>query len=77
MNLCDDLQQLAQLLSTVKIPDDWNRLLNDLKGMVLRDVNTDFAKPAVASMLKLCSPKQVSYDKQECGDALTCTISLM
>jgi hypothetical protein len=77
MNLCDDLQQLAQLLSTVKIPDDWNRLLNDLKGIVLRDVNTDFAKPAVASMLKLCSPKQVSYDKQECGAALTCTISLM
>lgn len=77
MNLCDDLQQLAQLLGTVKIPDDWNRLLNDLKGIVLRDVNTDFAKPAVASMLKLCSPKQVTYEKQECGDALTCTISLM
>lgn len=76
MNLCDDLQQLAQLLSTTKIPDDWNRLLDDLKGIVLRDVNTDFAKPAVASMLKLCSPKQVTYDKQQCGDALTCTINL-
>ena len=77
MNLCDDLQQLAQLLNATKIPDDWNRLLEDLKGIVTRDVNTDFAKPAVASMLKLCSPKQVSYDKQPCGDALTCTISLM
>ncbi len=77
MNLCDDLQQLAQLLSTTKIPDDWNRLLNDLKGVVLRDVNTDFAKPAVASMLKLCAAQQVTYDKQQCGDTLTCTISLM
>ncbi len=77
MNLCDDLHQLAQLLSTVKIPDDWNRLLDDLKGIVLRDVNTDFAKPAVASMLKLCLPKQVTYEKQECGEALTCTMSLM
>jgi hypothetical protein len=76
MNLCDDLQQLAQLLNKTKIPDDWNRLLDDLKGIVLRDVNTDFAKPAVASMLKLCSPKQVTYQKQKCGDALTCTINL-
>ncbi|HEY1730340.1 MAG TPA: hypothetical protein VGG15_01235 [Terriglobales bacterium] len=76
MNLCDDLHQLAQLLSATKIPGDWNRLLNDLKGIVLRDVNTDFAKPAVASMLKLSSPKQVSYDKQQCGNALTYTINL-
>lgn len=76
MNLCDDLHQLAALLSTVEIPEDWNRLLNDLKGIVLRDVNTDFAKPAIASLLKLCSSQQVTYEKRQYGDALTCTINL-
>ncbi len=77
MNLCDDLQQLAQLVSTIKIPDDWNRLLGDLKDIVMRDVNTDFAKPAVAALLKLCPAQEVSYEKQVVGDALTCTVSLM
>jgi hypothetical protein len=77
MNLCDDLQQLAQLVSTIKIPDDWNRLLGDLKDIVMRDVNTDFAKPAVAALLKLCPAKELSYEKQVVGDALTCTVSLM
>ena len=60
-----------------KIPDDWNRLLDDLKGIVFRDVNTDFAKPAVAAILKLCAAKRVSYDRTVCGPALTCTVSLM
>ena len=45
MDLCDDLEQLAERVSTAKIPDDWNRLLGDLKDIVTRDVNTDFAKP--------------------------------
>jgi hypothetical protein len=77
MNLCDDLQQLAERVSTAKIPDDWNRLLGDLKDIVTHDVNTDFAKPAVAALLRLCPAKQVSYDKQVCGPALSWTISLM
>ncbi len=77
MDLCDDLHQLADLVAVVKIPEDWNRLLGDLKDIVARDVNTDFAKPAVAAMLKLCAPKQVSYDKQICGPAITCTLTLM
>jgi len=50
MDLCDDLQQLAERVSTAKIPEDWNRLLGDLKDIVTRDVNTDFAKPAVAAV---------------------------
>ena len=77
MDLCDDLQRLAERVSTAKIPDDWNLLLGDLKDIVTKDVNTDFAKPAVAALLKLCPAKTVSYDKQVCGDALTCTISLV
>jgi hypothetical protein len=77
MNLCDDLHGLAQVLSTIKIPDDWNRLLGDLKDIVTRDVNTDFAKPAAAALLKLCPAQHVSYDKELCGNALTCTLSLM
>ncbi len=77
MDLCDDLQQLAERVSTAKIPDDWNRLLGDLKDIISRDVNTDFAKPAVAAILKLCPAKSVSYEKTVCGPALTCTISLM
>jgi hypothetical protein len=77
MDLCDDLQQLAERVSTAKIPDGWNRLLGDLKDIVSRDVNTDFAKPAVAALLKLCPAKSVSYDKTVCGTAITCTISLM
>ena len=77
MDLCDDLQQLAERVGTAKIPDDWNRLLCDLKDIVTRDVNTDFAKPAAAALLKLCAAKKVSYDKTVCGPALTCTISLM
>jgi hypothetical protein len=76
MNLCDDLHKLAQLVSTAKIPEDWNRLLNDLKDIVTRDVKTDFAKPAVAALLTLCAAKQVNYDKQFSTDALTCTITL-
>jgi hypothetical protein len=77
MDLCDDLQQLAERVSTAKIPDDWNRLLGDLKDIVTRDVNTDFAKPAVAAILKLCPANEVSYNKTVCGPAITCTISLM
>jgi hypothetical protein len=77
MDLCDDLQRLAELVSKAKIPDDWNLLLGDLKDIVMRDVKTDFAKPAVAALLKLCPAKTVSYDKQVCGNALTCTISLV
>ncbi len=77
MDLCDDLQQLAELVSKAKIPDDWNRLLGDLKDIVTKDVNTDFAKPAVAALLKLCPAKTVSYNKQLCGSALTCTLSLI
>ena len=77
MDLCDDLQQLAQQVSTIRIPEDWNRLLGDLKDIVSRDVNTDFAKPAVAALLKLCPAKKVSYEKELVGDALTCTVSLM
>ena len=77
MDLCDDLQQLAELVSKAKIPDDWNRLLGDLKDIVTKDVNTDFAKPAVAALLKLCPAKTVSYNKQLCGSALTCTLSLL
>jgi hypothetical protein len=76
MNLCDDLQQLAQFVNAAKIPDDWNRLLGDLKEIVTRDVNTDFAKPAIAALLKLCTPQTVTYDKQVCGNALTYTIEL-
>ena len=76
MNLCDDLHQLAQTLSTIKIPDDWNRLLCDLKDIVMRDVNTDFAKPAVAALLKLCPAKTVEYEKEVVGDAFTCTVRL-
>lgn len=76
MDLCDDLQQLAERVSTAKIPDAWNRLLCDLKDIVTRDVNTDFAKPAVAALLRLCPARNVSYDKQVCGPALTCTIGL-
>jgi hypothetical protein len=77
MDLCDDLQQLAERVGAAKIPDDWNRLLGDLKDIVTRDVNTDFAKPAVAALLKLCPAKEVSYGKTVCGTAITCTISLM
>lgn len=77
MNLCDDLQQLAERIGTAKIPDDWNLLLNDLKDIVKNDMNVDFAKPVVAAILTLCAPQDVSYEKQDCGDSLTCTITLM
>jgi hypothetical protein len=76
MDLCDDLQQLAERVSAAKIPEDWNQLLSDLKDIVTRDVNTDFAKPAVAALLKLCPAKEVKYEKQVCGPALSCTIQL-
>ncbi len=76
MNLCDDLHQLAQELATIKIPDDWNRLLGDLRDIVMRDVNTDFAKPAVAALLQLCPANTVEYEKEVVGDALTCTVCL-
>ena len=76
MNLCDDLRKLAQEVGTIRIPEDWNRLLNDLKDIVTRDVNVDFAKPAVAAILTLCQPRQVEYNKTIGSDALTCTLSL-
>ena len=76
MDLCDDLHRLADFLGTAKIPEDWNLLLADLKDIVLTDVNTDFAKPAVAAILKLAGPQNVSYRKTGSGNTLTCELTI-
>lgn len=76
MDLCDDLHRLADFLGTAKIPEDWNLLLADLKDIVLTDVNTDFAKPAVAAILKLAGPQNVSYRKTGSGKTLTCELTI-
>jgi hypothetical protein len=76
MDLCDDLHRLAETVGQAKIPADWNQLLADLKGIVLADVNTDFAKPAVAAIVTRCAPKNVSYKKEGSGRTLTCTLNM-
>ncbi|HUI82872.1 MAG TPA: hypothetical protein VL240_01545 [Candidatus Binatia bacterium] len=76
MNLCDDLHRLAERLGAAHIPDDWNLLLDNLKNIVVTDVNTDFAKPAVAALLKLSAPQQVKYTRQGSAKTLTCTLTM-
>ena len=76
MNLCDSLQSLADFLTHATMPNDWNTLLETLRAIVDTDVNTDYAKPTVAAILKLCAPQQVNYSKQASGTSMTCILNL-
>jgi hypothetical protein len=76
MNLCDDLHWLANVTASIKIPDDWNTLLENLPDIVKGDVDAAYAKPAIASLLKLSAPSKVDYKKQQAGKTITCTLEL-
>jgi len=75
MNLCDDLHWLATA-AVIKFPDDWNTLLDNLRDIVNADVRATYAKPAIASLLKLSAPAKVDYKKQEAASTITCTLEL-
>lgn len=76
MNLCDDLHWLANATAEVKIPDDWNTLLDNLRDIVNSDASIAYAKSSIASLLKLSAPGNVEYKKQESGKTITCTLEL-
>ncbi len=76
MNLCDDLHQLAEIAAKANIPADWNKLLDSLRRITINDVNIDYAKPAVAAILKLCAPQTVKCEKQDGGNTLTVTLTV-
>lgn len=76
MDLCDSLHALAGLVGTVKIPDDWNTLLNFVSGMVRQDIGINYGPAAAAAVLSLCHAKTYTYKKESATNSLTCTLTL-
>jgi hypothetical protein len=77
MNLCDELHSLAGKVAAAGTPDEWQQLLNDLKGIVKKDAsNMHYIKPAMAGLLQLCHPQTVKYKPTTGKDSFTCTLTL-
>jgi len=81
MNLCDDLDQLAGLASASNNSAEdimtYNSLLVSLLELIVkRDVNTDYSKPAIAAILRLSNPRNVTTECAPAKGSLTCTLTL-
>lgn len=80
MNLCDDLQTLAQLTPQADSEVRWNNLLNFLTSVVTNDVFIDYANPTAGALLFQCSVSgaQVATKADLATDSssLTCTLTL-
>lgn len=80
MNLCDDLHELAGLSGTNSPADDisaYNDMLTELVELILkRDVNNDYSKPAIAALLALSNPQNVSTTINYGNNSMTCKLTL-
>ena len=82
MNLCDDLNSLANVLSDIITADAWNNLLDSLTKLAKEDVSTDWAKPSASALLQICfaAGSTVQTNIQPGGTpaapTLTCAVTL-
>lgn len=76
MNLCDDLQSLAGMAGRVDTDERWNSLVGRLTWLVKNDASTDWSKPALAALFKLCSGTEVTTNVQQGRKSMTCTITV-
>jgi hypothetical protein len=82
MNLCDDLHQLAGLASAPNNSAEditvYNSVLTSLVELILkRDVNNDYAKPAIAALLNLSNPQNVTSKCVAANNNLTCSLTII
>jgi len=82
MNLCDDLNSLAQALPDIITSEACNDLLDSLTKLAKEDVSADWAKPYASALLQLCASggSAVQASVQPGGTSaaptLTCAVTL-
>lgn len=80
MDLCDNLQSLAAAVAAVKTQADWDNLVDTLTNWVKSGVDPDYSKPALGSLLYLCSlgsyKVDTDFQQPDNNSKLTCTFTL-
>jgi len=81
MNLCEDLHALAGLTASPAGADQdasaYDRMLISVVNLIVKyDVNTDYAEPALAALLRRISGATAACQSTSGAGSLTCTFTL-